>query len=290
MGYQRQPLFAAMSQRRRVPRRQHGVPLVLVTHLPYERIGSSPGFHFRGAQERAAELGYHVTEERLPHTPKEFPPAAWRHRGVAGLLLGPWLGHEQALMDADLSEFSVVQCGNTWCDAGYHAVRSAAFHEVKRCYDELKKKGYRRIGFCLLRHDPPHPDDFEREAAAHECLIRDGLLDALPIMWDRPGKTLEGLSPWVRELKLEAVIGFHGGIRTRLQDLGIAIPEELAFAQLLLTPHNPRNSSGIAAADILAGSAAVELLDTMIRHGERGRPAQRRITVIDAVWHAGCTS
>jgi len=289
MGYQRQPLFAAMAQRRRVPRREQGVPVVFVTHLPYERIGSQ-GFHLAGAEERAKVFGYRVSEERIPRTPENFPPPEWRHRGVAGLLIGPWLGHEQALLDADLSEFSVVQCGNTWCDAGYHAVRSAAFLGVKRCYDKLKEKGYRRIGFCLIRHDPPHPDDFEREAAAHECLIRDGLLEALPILWERPGKGLDRLASWVQDLKLDAVIGLHGGIRTRLKDLGFAIPRDLAFAQLLLTPHNPRNTSGIRAADIIAGSTAIELLDTMIRHGERGRPEQRRITVIDAIWHEGVTS
>jgi len=289
LGYQRQPLFAAMSHRRRQPRQQEGVPLVFASHLPYERIGHT-GFHLRGAQARGDTLGYNIREEPFPArlTPP-FPPLNWRHRGVAGILVGPWLGQEQALLDADLAGFSVIQCGNTWCDAGYHIVRSAVFEGVAECYRQLRSRGYRRIGFCLIRHDPPHPDDFQREAAAHECLLRDGLLEQCPIHFEKGDAHLD-LEPWLRRVKPDAIIGFHGGIRTRLLHLGYRVPGDYGFAQLILTPDNPRNHSGIEAADPMVGSTAVELLDTMIRHAETGRPEQRRVTIIDTVWNEGVTA
>ncbi len=76
----------------------------------------------------------------------------------------------------------------------------------------------------------------------------------------------------------------------RLQDFGYRIPDDLAFAQLILNPKNPRHTSGILPADPLAGATAVELWDTMIRHGETGKPTQRRLTIIDAVWYEGLTT
>jgi len=64
------------------------------------------------------------------------------------------------------SPFSIVQCGRYRAGLPVHTVRPDIFRSIKLLFMELRRLGYKRIGFGFGRHFPMLEDDEARFAAA----------------------------------------------------------------------------------------------------------------------------
>jgi LacI family transcriptional regulator len=203
----------------------------------------------------------------------------------------------------DWARFSVVGWGESLlgsCVVPLTFVRAGVDHfgSVLRAWDEVWKRGYRRIGFVLLPLRPGSQDDQIRWAASQSCMLRIAPRERVPTLLctteKEQGKVTE-LKKWVNRYRLDAVIGFGSFFLRLLGREGFRVPRDLGFASLhVLEKPEPIGALAIKLAgmkDIRMESmmAAVESLDQQIRHHQYGLPQQPRTIMIHSEWIDGET-
>ncbi len=289
LGYRPDPVFASMgSRRRRKPLDE--VPLAyLESYGPGEmRAGGS---YFDPAAKRATALGYRV--ERINLREWEGTKDIWKvlhARGFAGVILGSIRGaHLPMLLRNEM--FPVVCCGRT-DTFPFNTVRPAIISGIHMAWRELLALGYRRIGAAVCRHDPEVEDDFSRRAAALACLADfHPKAECIPPL-TTPFQDEEAFKKWVLKHRPEVVLGFSMRHYHALHRAGFRIPEDVGFA----SPHRddsdsgiPLQISGLYQRPSLIAETAVNLIDQMIRHGERGVSQNPLTIMVGPLWVPGET-
>ena len=289
LGYRPDPVFATMgSRRRRKPVDE--VPLAyLESYGPGEmRAG---GLCFEPAKRRADQLGYRLEPINLQTW--EGGKDVWKvlyARGFAGVILGSMRrAHLPMLLRNE--RFPVVCCGRT-DTFPFNTVRPAIVSGIRRIWSELLALGYRRIGAAICRHEPELDDDFARHAAVLACLAEfHTRAEFLPPL-RTPFQDDAAFKKWVLKHKPEVVLGFSMRHYFALEQAGFRIPQDIGF----VSPHgeygrgeNARQISCLCQRPELIAEAAVNLMDQMIRHGERGRTENPLTIAVQPVWVAGDT-
>jgi LacI family transcriptional regulator len=292
LGYRPDPIFAALASRRD-RRGGDGIPLVLLVDGHPDLVNAG-GPVADAIAARAAALGYRVETVNLRTC--EAPRRLWKilfARGVAGVLAQALRAeHAELLAGNDL--FPVVCVGRT-DPLPYNTVRPSIQFSVHQVWERMKQLGYRRIGAAILRHEPMVEDDFSRFAAALACAALSEHADGPPVPPLRtPITAPSDIARWAREHRPDAVIGFHVGQYFLLRDEGFRIPEEIGFACLHLDGADPgTNHLGLMAGIVqdypLIARSAVNLLDQMIRHGERGQPEKPITIMVHSTWKDGAS-
>lgn len=180
LGYRPNPLIASLASRHF--RRNGGRSLTPVVAL------SNRSVHYRvnleveqPLRERADQLGY-----RLESTDFQDHPDSMRlgeqlfHRGVAGVILSN-LYQLERLPEFPWQHFSVVAVVRQQFPLPFPVVRYEFFGAMVGLWDRLRARGYRRIGWAIMRHEPEHPDDRARLAATLYCIEKTTPKHRLPI-------------------------------------------------------------------------------------------------------------
>lgn len=286
LGYRPDPVFAAIGSRRRRTG-ERGTPLAyLESHHNHLRIG---GPYFVEAEKRAAELGYRL--DRIDIDPITSGRRLWSMlyaRGFAGAIIGSVRAEQHSLL-LENDRFPVV-CAGRIDDLPYSTVRPAILSAVRIALRTMKARGYRRIGCAIMRHDPPAEDDYERHAAvlafqSEECEPS----ELVPPLRSEINDTNAFLD-WFKAHKPEAVLGFHPGMFDWLRSLDIKVPQKVAFASLHTDENNRlRGIAGLDQNYDRIAQGAVNLLDQMIRHGEKGVPSHPVRLEVEATWKDGAS-
>jgi DNA-binding LacI/PurR family transcriptional regulator len=160
------------------------------------------------------------------------------------------------------------------------------FQECLRAWQEALRRGWRRIGACLLIHPEVILDDLERLAAtrlAQERWLARG--ERIPIfsyyrMHGRDGELLA----WARRHRPEALISFNGSLPGLLAAAGMALPN----IALNMGSGSPRQT-GILNPVAEVMRAGAEHLIEAIRYRGRKPETGHRCVRIQAAWHEGET-
>jgi LacI family transcriptional regulator len=283
LGYKPQPVFAAMGARSR---------RTLMGDLPLAYIEATEsrhragGAYFEAASERAYALGYKLHRIDLDTwTPIQRIWDILHTRGFGGVLVGGVRADNHSIL-LENKRFPIVCCGRV-DPLPFHTVRPAILSAVKRAFEEITDKGYRRIGAAVLRHDPPVEDDFSRLATALGCLHGLGPeYGKIPPLACDIAAGAE-LVNWLREFRPDAVLGFHDGLLSEIRDAGFRVPEDIAFASLHRGTAEP--VAGLDQNYRAIAFAAVNLIDQLIRHGEVGIPGDPLTITVEASWFEGPT-
>lgn len=289
LGYRPDPVFASMgSRRQRKPLNE--VPLAYVeSYGPGElRAG---GRYFDPAARRASALGYRIEHINLRNW--EGTADLWKvlyARGFAGVILGSIRsGHLPMLLRNET--FPVVCCGRT-DTFPFNTVRPAIVSGIHMAWRELLALGYRRIGAAVCRHDPEVEDDFSRHAAALACLSEFHTKAEFIPPLRAPFQDEAAFKKWVLKYGPEVVLGFSLRHYHAIKREGLRIPGDIGFA----SPHRDDEDSeislrisGLYQRPALIAEAAVNLIDQMIRHGERGVLQNPLTITVQPVWVPGET-
>ena len=281
------PIFAAVGTRRRT-KRVHGTPIAYLVALSEGRQQAGEQY-FTWCEARATELGYRL--ELVDLAVLEAPKRLWQMlyaRGFAGVLIGSVRSNFHPLM-MENRQFPAV-CVGRIDPLPFHTTRPAIQLGVRRAWEEMIKLGYRRIGAAIFRHAPPVEDDFSRFSAVVGSQITD-----LPNEEPIPPLTSafmvrEPFMDWVEQYKPDAVLAFHDGLYFDLIDAGYKIPRDMGFASLHknVNDMDPR-IAGVCENAPLVAVSAVNFLDQMIRHGERGLPPAPVNIMVEGTWSQGKT-
>lgn len=288
MGYRPNPHAAALSSGRR-KEAKHDLPLAILRMPLRQKSLNYPIEDFvEGIIRRAVELGYRVESFNLGG-----PGDLSRHlkilysRGFEGIFLPP-VGKEFRAEDYDWSQFCVVACGRYEQTSPFHTVRQEIFESTRLLFNEVIRRGYRRICAGLLRHDPWIVDDYARVAAAQVC--QPPGRKKIQVLFSPSTKGLPDYVRWLRKQKADAAIGFSVGHYYAMRDAGIKIPDDIAFATLHgETGKWGREISGLLPLSDHQGVVAANRMDLMIRHREHGIPRVPEQIAIPSEWQEGTT-
>ena len=302
LGYYPNPLLAALASRHFRGDRESATPIAYI-YLP-EEIATSVRVtdgHIRAQQEQARKLGYRLE----PFALNEFRDGDHAtnvlfSRGYLGIVLQTHF-RLSMLPGMDWSRFSVVGWGQGAEEPPdrppslLYRVAIDHFRAVQRVWHEAWKRGYRRIGFALFTLAENSMEDQLRWGAILSCLQRLPPSQRVPSFLTDPagGSDFRGVADWVRDNRVDAVIGFNGFFSWALRQAGIRLPEDIGFASLHVEPEivppNGVLDSGTKEMRVQAMMAALELLDQQIRHHQYGLPREPRTLMINSEWIEGTT-
>jgi LacI family transcriptional regulator len=288
IGYRADPMLSALAARRTARRRTDGLtPIVWLSHSsgPFGHSNGNPNL-----SDFAATMGYRLY--RIDLARHRNPAALGRqlyHRGVVGIALDVLYGL-QSLPVFPWEHFSVVSRARQWFPVPFPNARFDIFGGLLGLWHRLRRRGYRRIGWAILRHEPEHPDDRERQAAAFYCVEHSAARDRVPLLRcpfpDTPGATSNHLiRAWLQQHEPEVVVGFHGGILHLMEEMGYRVPEEKGFVSLHADSRGPTpRCAGIDGDNDILEVRTLELLDMQIRNNIRGPQDRPTQVVIPARW------
>ncbi|MEI6167077.1 MAG: LacI family DNA-binding transcriptional regulator [bacterium] len=286
LGYQFDPMLAALSAHR-----WNRQPTHLGSTLAVLADGLVEGE--QGMRERAAAQGYGLEVFQIRDYPDPQRLADVLHsRGILGVIVAQ-IFKPGFCAAFDWSRFIAVACSEGYERPPVNLVMPNHFKAVQDAWDRARAAGYRRIGLALYNM-PLAIDYHERYAAFLERQRQVSDSQRIPLcVLDPPGADpkfhlamVREMGKWMQEWKPEVVLGFNNYFYWILRDAGWQAPKKVTFYDLWIT-ETPIINPGFFLSHAELGRRAVELLDTLIRGGERGIPDHPATLSINFAWRDG---
>lgn len=241
--------------------------------------------YYEGAAERARACGFQLEAFDF-NTPAMQPrrmAGILRARNVTGVLLCPQ-PLEKVKDRFEWGEFSTVTFGYTLAELGVHTVTAAHYRAMRRIVFELRRRGYRRIGFSFAQ-SLLERDDFNALAG---FLVGDGHLDRPPEIPPLFGasRSASVVGPWLKRYRPDAIVSGNHLILDLLKELKIRVPEDIGAACPFL-PRADTALAGIVEDSKRIGAIAVDQVISMINRGERGIPEHPLRIHVEGGWLPG---
>lgn len=291
LGYQPNPL---VSEVMRLMRGSHlaaarGTLAYLVfgdTREAWRRHLTYVGF-FEGARARAKELGFSL--EKFWTDDPAMTPARLsqilRARGITGVIVGPSPGLPHA-PKLDWTGFAPVKIGVPFADLPLPCAVSNQYRAMLQVIERLTAHGYRRLGLVLQEHQNIKTAGmWAAPLAYYEQHLRPSERVAPLILktWQ------EGeFSAWYRAHRPEVIIGLRSELMEWLRHQGSAVPKDTGFVHLDRCTE-PGDFAGIDQRPREVGSAAVDLVVTLLLSNERKLQVAPRQLLVEGVWVEGPT-
>lgn len=293
LGYQLNPLVAALMSTRRSGHAVKHVTLAFVTNYP-TRFGWRPEHHdrpdyFPGAEKRALDFGYKVEHFWLREpgmTPARFG-AILAARGIHGVIIGRLPPGEHAL-DLDWSRFSAVALGLTLRSPRLHHITENYFEAALIALQQCRERGYRRIGFVFAEaNDSPRVG--ERWFSAYAGMqLRQPAADRLPPCPGDPATEAQ-FRTWFRARKPDVILTTHARpVLAWLKRLGREVPRDVGLIDLA-SDHPELGCAGVYCDAAKIGALGVEMLIGLLHRSEIGLPTERHEVLLTGEWREGRT-
>jgi len=305
MGYQRDPALSALvAYRNRTLSRRNQPMLAYLTHWD-SRFGwkehPAHAAFYHGAAAQAALFGYRLEhfwlgEPRMTH--RRMGDILYS-RGITGLVIASYRQEAEAQLDFDWPKFSAVKIDFAPRGQQLHMVTNDQRTIVGLAIQRALAAGYRRIGLVM----PSWWDEFVDLAWSAGYLAHQQRLAAaerIPILFfstpQRPNNLKitdpeylvprNELARWIQANRPEVVISYGPFVRTRLAELGYAVPADLAFIDIFLEKPDGR-TAGVFQNCQRVGELAVEILASQLQQHVFGIPAIPTATFVEGTWFDG---
>ena len=293
LGYQPNPLVAALMSTRRSGNPLKHVTLAYVTNYP-TAFGWRPEHHdrpdfFPGALSRAEDFGYKLEHFWLREpgmTPERFCRIL-EARGIYGLIIGRLPPGEHTLQFA-WDRFSCVALGMTLQSPLLHHVTENHFEAAALGIQRCIERGYRRIGFAFSEaNDSPRVGERWLSAYAGGQL-RLASTDRIPICPGDPASEAE-FAQWFCANQPDALLVTHARpVLGWLRKLGKEVPRDVGLIDLA-GDHPELNCAGVHCNPTRIGALAIEMLIGLMHRSEAGVPATRHEILLTGEWREGFT-
>jgi LacI family transcriptional regulator len=292
MGYQPDPALASLvAYRHRLkPRLQHSVIVFVTTDA--SRTAYQKNIFvvqaLQGATERGAELGYRVEPLWLPDLSKrgQDPNAVLLARGIRGLILArqPKVGLDLGL---NWDDFSCVSMGYSQQAPAIHFVASHLFQDMMLAVGKARALGYRRPCFVYSEDFDARTLHQMRGAFLFEqtSLLPENRLPPLCTVEKNPR---EDLRFYLQKYRPDLILSPWPTLIEAVREIGLRPPRDIGYIDFNLeSPLSP--ISGIYQGWPDIGRAAIDRLNMLLQHNERGIPLTPAGTIIFGRWVDGAT-
>ncbi|MFH1498453.1 MAG: LacI family DNA-binding transcriptional regulator [Verrucomicrobiota bacterium] len=295
MGYRPDPVQVMAAERRWRPGdgiASHAVAFILPAYR-----GDNP---ISGLRRRMAQRVVEMARKRLgtlgcsleAFSREDYPSAeglarVLEARGIRAVIVPQIPQDEQAYFARfPWSRFTGVGCRMGWTLPPVHIVDSDEKYGVQKAFRMLVERGYRRIGGGLAAHSPWAEDDYSRHGAFAAELEQAGkVLISLPIYAGEVGDK-KAFITWFRKVKPDAVIGFHAGMLSWLNEIGVRVPGDVGFVCLHADANMP-HMSGLVVDNEHIIRVCMDILVMQIRSNLWGVPALRQRILVEPMWQEG---
>jgi len=259
--------------------------LCALTTIPAGTETMYPRDLLQSARQRAEALGY-----RLEHIQLEDSAAKRRdlqrmlyNRGVEGILLLPMKSPRVFTRLLQWEKFSVVAATYGVIAPQFHRVVPHQFSNTQQIYQELARRGYRRIGLVVPElHDIRSNHSFT-SAFAGMC-FSGGMEVVQPLVY--PGTLPTQVRRWFDRERPDVVVAAgEQDCRAFARSLAAHRSEKIDFA--VLARGEGSQWAGIDEQPAEIGKTAIDLLHSQIQAGEKGIPKVARVTMIGGRWMDG---
>ncbi len=304
MGYRPDPnLRALMAYRHGLQPRKHVQTLAYVTNWDarwvWKEFPSHAAF-YAGADARAAELGFQLEHFWMgePQMSNRRLGDIFHARGIHGVVLASQPYDKDERLDLDWSRLAAVKIDFFPHEPQLHIVTNDQRSILRQVVGKVRAAGYRRVGLVLHREwdrgvDYAMSSGFTGEQHAIPAGER------VPIHYiekfEPPADEKWGgraplakLDAWLKRYRPDAVIGYGPAVLPRLQELGLTVPRDLAFADMLLQETDGR-IAGVRHNCRRVGELAVELLAGQLQHHSYGLPPFPTATMVEGTWFDGAS-
>lgn len=244
---------------------------------------------YQGACEEADFLGYGLDFFALSDYNQNWNQIQkiMKARNIRGcMVFCQFLG---GFMDLQWNDFAIVSLDRARSPRQFDFASSDHYKVMTMALENLRRLGYRRIGYYGGLN--PNLEDLSRWRGAFAAdLLYRNRRDRVPI------RELEVESPparsildWWKKYRPDAIISSWGQEIQVLQRAGVRVPRDVAFAQLDVAQKD-HHTSGIDQRLPHVAAAAVRLLVEKLERNEVGLPEVCRGIVIQPAWKEGKTA
>lgn len=296
MGYRPNPILSSLARTKfKASQEPQATPVAVILHCTdpaYYPANLEQEFRSVAIKDSAAKLGYKVNFYRFDKIAN--PKALMRelyHRGTVGIMFCLQSTQDVSFfLDNDWSQFPIVIASNDYRLSQFHLACGNIFESVRLVWVRLQALNYRRIGWAVLKHPTCNYDDFIRSSCIGECLRHTPPEYQIPPL-DASFHDKAIFHKWFMEHKPEVVVGFHAGQYFWLTELGLRIPQDVAFCYLHVQDVDLlwASTASIVNMDAEIAQSALTLLDQLVKHHSLGLVSQSCRIVINPVWRDGLT-
>lgn len=291
-GYRRNPHVSAWAAYVRTKKAQAGrATLAIVGPISPDsarQYSFYSEFH-SGARAEADFLGYELDFFALSDFNHDWKriKKIMKARGIRGcMVFCQFLGGE---INLEWDDFAVVSLDRAGSQTQFDFASSDHYKVMTMALENLRRLGYRRIGFYGGLN--PHLEDLSRWRGAFAAdLLYRRPEDRVPMEELKvESPPAESILRWWKKYRPDVIVSSYGQEAVVLQEAGVRVPQDVAIIKLDVA-QNDRHFSGINQLLPWVAAAAVRLLVEKLERNETGIPAICRGIVIQPVWKNGKTA
>lgn len=242
-----------------------------------------------GATERARELGYslqHLWAQQDGASPARFSRIL-NARGIRGLVLAPFEDPDKPFK-LDWKSFSVVTIERTTPYGQFHHLVPNNYGDLLLCWDQLRKRGYTKVGLAVRRDLAARWSHQWEAAHAYAQSHSDQRLEPVPTLELTVENQFEEIRQWIRTHRPQAVIGRCDNFIEAAAAEGLRVPEDIGYVSLNIIDDVP-DATGIDQHRDVMGANAIDVLNSLLQRNQRGPQPASIGTQVDGSWHEGAT-
>lgn len=289
LGYRTNPYIAnLMANVRRGTEEQTRIPLGLIVERRNRFFTDSSYYRccIEGMERRAEALGYYLVRVHVEEDAERSIGAGLRmlrSRGIRGVVVAPLYAPGCDLSGLDWSGLSAVTIGHSLARPRMTRVSTNDYAAIQRVLEELSRRSFRRIGYCMLRST----DAVLNRAwlAGFKAYQHDlPAEEVVPVYQDDFRYREEPLKSWLMTHRPEVVICCRSVVAEYIRSWGVKIPEDVALVDL------NRTSGAFAGIDQridTLGATAIDQLVAQIHRNEFTLPAIGTETLVEGRWADG---
>jgi len=242
-----------------------------------------------GAIERAEELGF-KTQDFWLHEPNmrvERIVQILETRGIHGVVVLP----VESLRDVfsfPHDDFEGVATCSVAAKLGFNQVHPHFYQAMHIGISSLTEKGFKRIGFCETEAEDEQSNHLYH---AYLTWYQQGIpkADRIPPLL-KASINKKDLLSWVEKYNPEVVYSSNLDHYRWLQEAGMKVPEDIAFAALGPADQNLERIARVDIAYSKIGATAIDILKTKLAHESLGPTDNPAVTLIRGVWVDGASA
>jgi DNA-binding LacI/PurR family transcriptional regulator len=229
-----------------------------------------------GADKQAAVLGYRIEEFRLGTHELSLDRfvGILKSRGITGLLIPPFPEGLHSMLELPWAEYSTVRFGHSGSFIPSHSVSNSQYQTAFDAIEICIKKGYRSIGYFFNKGGEKKTRSKFLGGYLAGCYSYETAKQIPPLITQsssiRDHKNI--FMEWFRMYRPEVVFTQHEEVYIWLTKEGLRVPEDVKIVHLALPIKSSVKFAGMHQNSYMIGVQAVNLLDRLLRHAERGIP------------------
>lgn len=277
MGYQPNPLVTANMAAMRSGRRQKSVRAILAYFYDYSRGTPYSLSSFRGASDRATELGFAL--EAVSYNDPDVTPGRLlkilRSRNVQGILIGESrtpIPH----IEFNWDEFAVVAIGYTLQSPRVDRIGFDHAENLARLFQDLNLRNYKRVGLAM-RSDFDNRVSHLPTASYLSYQFEQHSANPIPLFVESDGWNKDSFLKWFRLNGPDCIITIGNDAGRWLDNEGIRIPDDVGlFSVWGNEDEQPQAHSHFFVSLDLLARTAIDVLADQLNSNSRGVPLRRR--------------